>query len=393
MNANQAVNVSGTLAIDAQGLDKLKLQAKLDPKSAIGAASKQFEAVFLNMVLKSMREATPQDTLMGSEQTRFYTSMFDQQLSQTLSNRGTGLAAAMARQLSAGISTPATDATGQTPAATPATGGAAKSLKLPASLSQAAGATDPALAKVFSDLRAQAAAMPDAVTASAPAVKARQDALRAALAALDGSDSSGIALTPAASSPADAPAAAKSAADGGTSLVSKTRDFVSRMWSHAVDAARSIGVRPQFMVGQAALETGWGKHEIRNADGSSTHNLFGIKAGSDWTGPVAEKTTTEYVNGVAQKTTAKFRVYGSYAESFADYAKLLQGSPRYSNVLSQAQNATGFARGLQKAGYATDPAYADKLIRVINGPSMQQAMMQASPTQAAQAVVNIDTSA
>jgi len=360
MNANQAVNVSGTLAIDAQGLDKLKLQAKLDPKSAIGAASKQFEAVFLNMVLKSMREATPQDTLMGSEQTRFYTSMFDQQLSQTLSNRGTGLAAAMARQLSAGISTPATDATGQTPAATPAAGGAAKSLKLPASLSQAAGATDPALAKVFSDLRAQAAAMPDAVTASAPAVKARQDALRAALAALDGSDSSGIALTPAASSPADAPAAAKSAADGGTSLVSKTRDFVSRMWSHAVDA---------------------------------THNLFGIKAGSDWTGPVAEKTTTEYVNGVAQKTTAKFRVYGSYAESFADYAKLLQGSPRYSNVLSQAQNATGFARGLQKAGYATDPAYADKLLRVINGPSMQQAMMQASPTQAAQAVVNIDTSA
>jgi flagellar protein FlgJ len=137
------------------------------------------------------------------------------------------------------------------------------------------------------------------------------------------------------------------------------------------------------MVGQAALESGWGQHEIRNANGTSTHNLFGVKAGKDWTGPVVERTTTEFVNGVAQKTTAKFRVYSSYAESFRDYANVLRSNSRYSSVISHGKDAAGFARGLQKAGYATDPAYADKLMRLINGPSLKQAVNSAPPTQAA----------
>ena len=120
------------------------------------------------------------------------------------------------------------------------------------------------------------------------------------------------------------------------------------------------------MVAQAAHESGWGQHEIRNADGSASHNLFGIKAGAGWKGAVAEVTTTEYVNGAAQKVTAKFRAYASYADSFNDYAKLMKDSPRYSPVLASAGSAQGFAQGLQHAGYATDPAYADKLTRVIN---------------------------
>jgi flagellar protein FlgJ len=120
------------------------------------------------------------------------------------------------------------------------------------------------------------------------------------------------------------------------------------------------------MVAQAAHESGWGQRDIRNADGSSSHNLFGIKAGPNWKGAVAEVATTEYVNGQAQKVTAKFRAYASDAESFADYARLIKDSPRYSQVLASAGSAQGFARGLQNAGYATDPAYADKLTRVIN---------------------------
>ena len=128
------------------------------------------------------------------------------------------------------------------------------------------------------------------------------------------------------------------------------------------------------MVGQAALESGWGKHEIRADDGSPTYNVFGVKAGRSWTGPVVEKTTTEYVNGVPQKVTAKFRAYTSYAESFKDYASLLLGNRRYAAVIGQGQDAEAFARGLQQAGYATDPAYADKLTRIINSPTLRSSL-------------------
>jgi flagellar protein FlgJ len=124
------------------------------------------------------------------------------------------------------------------------------------------------------------------------------------------------------------------------------------------------------MMAQAAHESGWGRREIANADGSASHNLFGIKAGAGWTGPVAEVTTTEWVGGEPQKVTAKFRAYASYAESFQDYARLLKENPRYAGVMAQLASGTAspetFASGLQRAGYATDPAYADKLTRLIN---------------------------
>jgi peptidoglycan hydrolase FlgJ len=142
--------------------------------------------------------------------------------------------------------------------------------------------------------------------------------------------------------------------------------FVQSHTAAAREASAQTGIPAEFMISQAALETGWGRKEIRHGDGSSSHNLFGIKAGGSWRGPVAEVTTTEFVNGKAQKVTAKFRAYGSYAESFADYAKLMKDSPRYAGVVAQGSSATGFAQGLQRAGYATDPAYADKLSRVIN---------------------------
>jgi flagellar protein FlgJ len=158
-------------------------------------------------------------------------------------------------------------------------------------------------------------------------------------------------------------------------VLDKTRDFVNRVWDHAVEAARSLGVQPHFMVGQAALETGWGRSEIKKGDGSTSFNLFGIKAGRSWNGPVVERTTTEFVNGVAQKSKEKFRVYESYAECFRDYADLLRNNPRYSHVVDCAQDAKAFTRGLQQAGYATDPAYGDKLLRIINGSTLRKSML------------------
>ena len=142
--------------------------------------------------------------------------------------------------------------------------------------------------------------------------------------------------------------------------------FVQQHQAAAEAAQAKSGIPAAFMVSQAALETGWGRKEIRHADGAPSFNLFGIKAGAGWNGQVAEVQTTEYINGKAQKVLAKFRAYGSYAESFADYAKLMSDSPRYKPVVAHADSAAGFAQGLQRAGYATDPAYADKLSRVIN---------------------------
>ena len=134
----------------------------------------------------------------------------------------------------------------------------------------------------------------------------------------------------------------------------------------AKTASESSGIPAAHILGQAALESGWGKRAIKNADGSNSHNLFGIKATSSWTGKVAEVTTTEYIGGVARKVTAKFRSYDSYEDSFKDHARLLTQSQRYKNTVAQADTARGYASGLQKAGYATDPAYADKLTSVIN---------------------------
>jgi flagellar protein FlgJ len=152
----------------------------------------------------------------------------------------------------------------------------------------------------------------------------------------------------------------------GNRQLSASESFVRKHKEAAHAAEQATGIPASNILGQAALESGWGKHEIRMKDGSPSHNLFGIKATSNWKGKVAEVTTTEYIGGVAHKVTAKFRAYDSYEDGFKDHAKLLSQSPRYVQTVAQADTAKGFATGLQKAGYATDPAYADKLTRVIN---------------------------
>jgi flagellar protein FlgJ len=137
--------------------------------------------------------------------------------------------------------------------------------------------------------------------------------------------------------------------------------------SDAAQAASvATGIPAAFMLAQAALETGWGKREIIGRDGTPSHNLFGIKAGANWNGPTVDVMTTEFIAGRPQKRVQSFRAYASEAASFADYARLMKHSPRYAAVTAAGSDAKGFAEGLQRAGYATDPAYAEKLGRVIN---------------------------
>lgn len=157
----------------------------------------------------------------------------------------------------------------------------------------------------------------------------------------------------------------QSGSGSSTPTVSQT-DFVQRHSEAAKKVEQATGLPASYMIGQAGHETAWGRKEIKNADGSTSFNLFGIKAGAGWTGKVAEITTTEYVNGQPQKVVAKFRAYSSYEESFKDYAKLINESPRYANARQQTSSPLAFADGLKRAGYATDPDYANKLSRAIN---------------------------
>ena len=151
------------------------------------------------------------------------------------------------------------------------------------------------------------------------------------------------------------------------------REFVNRVWPYAYEASISTGIPAQFMVAQAALETGWGKSEPRTASGRPSFNLFGIKAGKSWSGAVVEASTTEIIDGQPQRQVERFRAYNSYAEAFNDYARLLTSNPSYSAVLGN-QDAAGFARALQQAGYATDPMYAAKLERIIGGIKLARPM-------------------
>lgn len=154
-------------------------------------------------------------------------------------------------------------------------------------------------------------------------------------------------------------------------------DFIGAVVSQARKAADAIGVAPHLLAAQAALETAWGKRKIVDAAGNDSFNLFAVKAGKGWQGPVANVATTEFENGSAVKKVQQFRVYGSYGEALDDYARLMKDNSRYEQVLNKGNDAKGFAGALQKGGYATDPDYAQKLERVVNSQTLQRAAMKA----------------
>jgi flagellar protein FlgJ len=305
-------------ALDPRSLDGLRQLVKKDGHSdeALRAASKQVETLFLQMMLKSMREATPTNPLFDSEQTKLMQELYDQQLASDLAqSRGIGLADALFRQLGGGQN--------KAQAIAPET-------RTPAA---------PIVPKTSS------APLPSPSTTESAAISARigatVDAVRRAV----------------------------------ESVPQHVRDFVENIWPHARAASQATGIPAHFMVAQAALETGWGAKQPKNADGTPSYNLFNIKAGRNWDGPTtARHTVSEYDGGNWQSRKAAFRAYASYEEAFADYARLLTGSPRYAGVLG-TRDAAAFAQGLQDAGYATDPMYADKLMRIIGGNTLKNALM------------------
>ena len=265
--------------LNADPLATLRSAAARDPRSAIKEAARQFEGLFMQELMKSMRQATMSSGMLENSGTQLGTEMLDTQFAHKMTGIKGGLSEAIARQLERQMG----------------------------------------LAAETTKTRPQ----------DTPAVN-----------------------TLVQRTPLRPPASAQ--------------EFVATHSAGAQQAERDTGIPASFMVAQAAHETGWGKKAIRMADGSNSFNLFGIKASADWKGATTRIVTTEYVDGQPKKLSQTFRAYSSYEESFADYARMMKTSPRYRDVVARADNAHEFAYGLQRAGYATDPAYADKLGRVIN---------------------------
>lgn len=295
MNASQT-----EIYTDFHGLSELKARAGRDQSAALQETARQFEAIFMKMMLKSMRDAVPESGLLDDDKSRFYRGMYDDQMALSLSrNPGLGLADMIVRQL----------------------GGTEETESSPHG-------------KTLADYRVTA--LKSVIPSQAPAPVEQAAA-----------PTRGQPLDP------DLP-------------INSPQDFIETLWPHAQQAAKTLGVEPQVLLAQSALETGWGKHMIRRPDGQNSFNLFGIKAHRDWAGESVTVSTLEYHEQQALRRHEPFRAYSGYAESFQDYVQFLQSNPRYQEALNSTDSADDFVQGLQDAGYATDPRYAEKIRNILN---------------------------
>ncbi len=303
--------------LDFQGLAQLRADAGRNPSpEAMEQVAEQFEAVFLQMMLKSMRQASLGEGLFDSDQSKLYQEMFDQQIALDMAKkRQAGIADAMLRQLQAPASEP--ERSGQ--------GGETGTLNHESLQRRVANFTlnDALLMRQVGHI--PATDRPAAV--AAPAIE------------FDSAD-----------------------------------DFVTTLWPMAEKYGAQLGVAPQLLLAQAALETGWGQAVSRTGEGVSSHNLFNIKADARWDGARAVVATLEFEAGIPRRQFATFRAYDSFEASFQDYVDFLRSSPRYQPALEQAADSEAYIRSLHDAGYATDPDYATKVIDIMRRETFQSAL-------------------
>jgi peptidoglycan hydrolase FlgJ len=375
LSAGVGTNHDSGAFTDLNRLSQLKNGKDRDSDGNIHKVAQEFESLFVNEMFKAMRKAGDvlgDENFMNSAESKTYRDMYDQQLAVTMSKQnGVGLAGVLERQLSKSLHPGAARANpfAQVAGATQPTALAAAPVAVDtarddsALLNQRRISLPPRLAD-----RLLAGIVPPSAASAAPSL-AQNDWLAAksfaapadkALSVAGGDAISGRRLA----QPPLAP---------GKAAFSSPQEFVATMLPMAQAAAEKIGVDANYLVAQAALETGWGKSIIRQQDGSSSHNLFGIKA-ADWQGESARVLTTEYVDGKPTKASASFRAYGSFEQSFNDYVSFLQNNQRYDDALDATANPKTFVRELQRAGYATDPQYANKVAQIAKQMQTYQAV-------------------
>ncbi|MGY6277659.1 flagellar assembly peptidoglycan hydrolase FlgJ [Methylomonas sp. MgM2] len=315
---------------DFNGLGKLKQSAREQSPEAIKEVAKQFESVFLSMVLKSMREAKLADSVMDSKQSEFYRDMYDQQMALHLAGKsGTGLADLIAKQLS-----PKQKADDE-------------------EKMQAGDYLNRALGSSAQVVRRQHPT-PVKTSVDTDSIEALDaSGLRRLQESLDRLEQRQKSLEE-----------QWRTETGGDEISANKQLFMSQLLPYARQAANQLGVDANVLLAQAALETGWGQSVIKNARGESSFNLFNIKADKSWQGKQTRVSTLEYDGGVSKREMAGFRSYASFKESFDDYVDFIKSNPRYGEALKKAGNAAQYVRELQKAGYATDPRYAEKILSI-----------------------------
>ncbi|MFF7064408.1 flagellar assembly peptidoglycan hydrolase FlgJ [Pseudomonas sp. NPDC008258] len=348
---------------DLNRLSSLK-HGDRDSDANVRKVAQEFESLFISEMLKASRKASDvlaDDNPMNTETVKQYRDMYDQQLAVSMSREGggIGLQDVLVRQLSKNKASPAsTSPFPRTEGNAPALWGNKVTEPVHATQSTATrndvaalNSRRLALPSKLTD-RLLAGIVPSAATANTATVPARDGQQVAKAFAVP--DSGLRIVGRAVAQPPLAPNKAFGDSD----------EFVATMLPMAEQAAKRIGIDPRYLVAQAALETGWGKSVMRNTDGSSSHNLFGIKATGNWDGGEARAITSEYRDGQFVKETAAFRSYDSYQDSFHDLVSLLQNNSRYQDAVKAADKPEQFVQELQKAGYATDPNYASKISQI-----------------------------
>ena len=382
---------------DLNRLNQLKVGADKNSDANMRKVAQEFESLFLSEMLKSMRSATEalgKDNPLNTPAAKQYQEMYDQQLAVSMSRKGggIGLADVLMRQMQKNKPVAAEAATLQGPAAD----GTVKKVDVPTEIAAGTQAQGPlGRSNGQRPLWAYRVAVPEGTNTHSndmALMNQRRIALPSKLAdrllagIVPNTDATTVAkAAPLRNSVSDdnvVKSTARSVAVPSDRMQVYSRavaqpplapvkkafssqdEFVATMLPMAKAAAARIGVDPKYLVAQAALETGWGKSVMRAEDGSSSHNLFGIKAGQSWQGGQARAITSEFRDGAMVKETAQFRSYDSYQDSFHDLVTLLQSNDRYKEVVKSADNPEQFVRELQKAGYATDPDYATKISQI-----------------------------
>ena len=316
---------------DFSGLAKLKTQARKDSPEALKEVARQFEAIFLSNMLKGMRDAKLADGITDNDQSKFYNDMYDKQLAVHLSGKpGVGLADLIVKQLGHDDQP-----------------------------DNEKRALDDYLNRSSTGSQKNLSQYPRAVENQVNnKVDTDTDGSQVIINAYihDSSPLNGMTEIPLKHDHARP--------------IQSAEDFVRQLRPYAEQAAKELGVEPKVILAQAALETGWGRSLIKNSNGSNTFNLFNIKASKAWQGKQAQVTTLEFEQGIAKKVNAGFRSYASFQESFQDYVAFIKTNPRYGDALKQAGNGERYLHELQRAGYATDPNYADKIMNIYHSNAM-----------------------
>jgi len=334
--------------LNFQQFGDMKLRARENSDDAATAVARQFEGLFVQQMLAAMRSASNIDSGQHSSYMDFYQEMYDKQLAQTISSQDRlGVSKLILQQI-------------------------------PGSQDDAS-ATTTAAAFPITPVKVEASSATPAVDARAAQV---------------------VAVVPVARALAPATVAPEAAEARGSVVLGKVvnddfaelqriehanhrwqqpHNFIADIWPQARSAAQSLGVSPELLVAQSALETGWGKHSLKFDDGRSANNLFGIKAGSGWQGTTVSRASLEFRAGVLHSEVSQFRAYATPADSLADYVDFIRSNPRYQQALSSAGNDQAYIRAIADAGYATDPRYADKVIGILGGELLQQTLAGLNP--------------